>query len=246
MAVSLVELGEFAEAVSLGEEARRIADQADTALSQVLSAHSVGLAYLCQGDFARAIPLLEQTLLRCQVGHIPLGIRLLASALGHAYALAGRVGDGLSLLEHAVQQTEELKVFFRYALWLAWLGEAYLLAGRPDDAFGLAQRAVEHARRHKESGHQAYGIRLLGKVASHGPQPDVEKAEAAYNDALELAETLGMRPLQGHCQLGLGALYQRVERPVHAKAELTAAEALFRSLGMAYWAARAEATLATI
>jgi tetratricopeptide (TPR) repeat protein len=156
------------------------------------------------------------------------------------------VTDAVPLLEQAVQQTENLKVFFRYSLWLAWLGEAYLLAGRPDDAFNLAQRAVEHARLHKESGHQACGFRLLGEIASQGPQLDVEKAEAAYHDALQLADALDMRPLQGHCQLGLGVLYQRVDRPTQAKAELTAAEALFRSLGMTFWAARAEATLATI
>jgi hypothetical protein len=126
------------------------------------------------------------------------------------------------------------------------LGEAYLLAGRPDDAFDLAQRAVAHARLHKEPGHQAYGFRLLGEIASHGPQPAVERAEAAYRDALMLADALGMRPLQGHCQLGLGVLYQRVNRPAQAKAELTAAAALFRSLGMTFWAIRAEAMLATI
>jgi tetratricopeptide (TPR) repeat protein len=245
MVFSLVDLGQFAEAVSLGEEAMRIADEADTAHSQVLAAHAVGLAYLCQGDLDRAIPLLERTLLRCQVGHIPLGTRLLASALGYAYALTGRVADAVSLLEQAVQQTEALRVFFRYALWLAWLGEAYLLAGRPDDAFDLARRAVEHGRRHKEPGHQAYGFRLLGTIASHGPEPDVEKAEAAYHDALKLADALGMRPLRGHCQLGLGVLYQRVDRPAQAKADLTAAVALFRSLGMTFWALRAEAMLAT-
>ena len=167
--------------MSIGAEAVRIAYEADTAHSQVLAAHAVGLAYLCQGDFSLALPLLEQTLLRCQVGHIPIGTRLLASALGYAYALAGRVTDAVSLLEQAVQQTEDLKVFFRYSLWLAWLGEAYLLAGHPDDGLHLAQRAVEHARLHKELGHLAYSFRLLGEIASQGPQPDVEKAEAAYH-----------------------------------------------------------------
>jgi hypothetical protein len=87
---------------------------------------------------------------------------------------------------------------------------------------------------------------LLGEIASHGPQPDVEKAEAAYGDALRLADALGMRPLQGHCQLGLGVLYQRVDRQAQAKAELTAAAALFRSRGMTFWAVCAEAILATI
>ena len=56
LAFSLLDLGEFAEAVSIGEEAMRIANEADTAHSQVLAAHAVGLAYLCQGDFSLAHP----------------------------------------------------------------------------------------------------------------------------------------------------------------------------------------------
>jgi class 3 adenylate cyclase len=244
MVFSLVELGEFTEALLFGEEAMRIADEADTALSQVLSAHAVGLAYLYKGDFDRSLPLLEQTLQRCQVGNIPIGTRLLASTLGYAYALTGGSADAVSLLEQAVQQTEALKVFFRYALWLAWWGEAYLLAGRIDKAFDLAQRAVEHARIHKEPGHQAYGFRLFGEIAAQGPRPDVEKAEAAYRQALMLADALGMRPLQAHCQFGVGVLYHRSDQPEQAKAELVAAERLFRSLGMTFWAERTQAVLA--
>ncbi|MBM3224854.1 MAG: hypothetical protein FJZ47_13755, partial [Candidatus Tectomicrobia bacterium] len=56
MVMPLVELGEFTEAVAIGEEAVRIADAADTAHSQVLARHAVGLVYLYKGDFDGAIP----------------------------------------------------------------------------------------------------------------------------------------------------------------------------------------------
>jgi class 3 adenylate cyclase/tetratricopeptide (TPR) repeat protein len=244
MAFSLAELGEFAEAASMAEEAVRIAEEADTAHSQVVVAHSLGLVYLCKGDLDRAIPVLEQSFLRCQVGHIPLGTRLLASALGYAYALAGRVADAVPLLEQAVQQAEALKVVFRYALWLAWLGEAYLLAGRADDALAFAERAVERAKAHKEPGHQAYALRLLGEIAAHENPPDLEKAETVYRQALALGDPLGMRPLRAHCQLGLGALYHQLSRVEQARAELSTAVALFDSMGMTFWLPRAQALLA--
>jgi tetratricopeptide (TPR) repeat protein len=246
MVFSLVDVGEFGEAISIGAEAVRIAEEADTAHSQVLAAHAVGLTYLCKGDFDRAVPLLTETFQRCQVGHIPLGSRLLASALGYASALAGHVGDALPLLEQAVRETEALKVFFRYALWLAWLGEAYLLAGRTDDALIFAKRALDHAGTHQELGHQAYALRLLGEVAAHQSPPDVEHGEAAYRQAIAIAETLGMRPLIAHCQLGLGTLHQGAGLRQQARAELSAAAALFRALEMTSWVARAEAALATI
>jgi tetratricopeptide (TPR) repeat protein len=244
MAASLIDLGEFAEAVSIGEEAIRIANEADTAHSQVQAAYAVGLAYLYQGDFDRAILLLEPALTRCQVEHIPLGTRLLASTLGYAHARSGRVTEAVPLLEQAVQHTEALKIFYRYALWLAWLGEAYLLAGRTDDALEFAKRAAERARTYKEPGHQAYGLRLLGEMAAHGTHPDADKAEAAYLQALALAEELGIRPLQAHCHLGLGTLYVQTGRPEPARTALTVAIGLYRAMDMTFWLPQAEAALA--
>jgi tetratricopeptide (TPR) repeat protein len=164
--------------------------------------------------------------------------------VGYTYALSGRVGDGVLLLEQATRETEELEIFFRYALWLAWLGEAYLLAGRADDARELAKRAVVHANAHKERGHQAYALRLVGEVAAQRHPPDIEQAEAAYRQAITLADTLGMRPLRAYCQLGLGKLYRRVGRMQQAGVELVAARELFRSMEMTFWVSQAEAGLA--
>jgi tetratricopeptide (TPR) repeat protein len=246
MAFSLADLGSFAEAIAIGEEAVWIAEEVDTAHGQVFAAHVVGLVYLWQGDLDRAIPLFEQTLHRCQVGHIPLGSRLLASALGYAYALCGRVTEGVSLLEQAVRQSEALNVYFRYALWLAWLGEAYLLAGRADEAFEIAERAVERTTTYKERGHLAYTLRLLGEITAQREPPEVEQATEYYQQALALAEELGMRPLVAHCQRGLGTLYQRIGRREQAHTALSAAIALYRAMEMTLWLPRVEEALAQV
>jgi tetratricopeptide (TPR) repeat protein len=237
----MVDLGEFAEAVAVGEEAMQIAEEADTIHSQVLAAHCVGLAHLCKGDFDLAIPLLEQTLSRCQVSYVPLDTRLLTSAIGYAYALSGRVADAIPLLEQAVRQAETLKVLFRYALWLAWLGEAYLLAGRTDNAREFAERAVEHASTYKEPGFQAYALRLGGDIAAHGGGPTVEQAEAVYRQALTMADALEMRPLQAQCHLGLGKLYRRARLLEQAQHELSTAMGLFRAMEMTFWLRQTEA-----
>jgi class 3 adenylate cyclase/tetratricopeptide (TPR) repeat protein len=244
MAFSLADLGAFAEAIAIGEEALRIAEEVDTAHAQVLAAHVIGLAYLCQGDIDRAILLLEQTFHRCQVGHIPLGSRLLASALGYAYALCGRVTEGVSLLEQAVRQSEALNVYFRYALWLAWLGEAYLLAGRADEACELAERAVERTTTYKERGHLAYALRLLGEITAQRKPPEVEQATEYYQQALALAEELGMRPLQAHCHRGLGLLYAKIGRRDEARADLSTAIDFYQAMEMTFWLPQAETALA--
>jgi tetratricopeptide (TPR) repeat protein len=243
MVMPLVELGEFTEAVAIGEEAVRIADAADTAHSQVLARHAVGLAYLYKGDFDRALPLLERALRRSQVEDMPLNIRVLASTLGYAYALSGRVADGVSLLEQAVQQTEALNIFFRYALWLTWLGEAYLLAGRQDQARAFAERAVKHASASQEPGHRAYALRLLGKVTAHQDSPEIEPAAHHYRQALALAEELEMRPLVAHCHLGLGKLYRRTGKCQEAREHLTTATTMYREMDMRFWPEQAEAEM---
>src|SRR4029453_9383153 len=53
----------------------------------------------------------------------------------------------------------------------------------------------------------AWVHRLLGDLYAHGHPPVVEPAAASYQQALALAEELGMRPLQAHCHRSLGTLY---------------------------------------
>ena len=43
-----------------------------------------------------------------------------------------------------------------------------------------------------------------------------------------------LRPLQAHCQLGLGKLYRRVGHPDEARAELATAVAMLREMEMAF------------
>jgi hypothetical protein len=53
-----------------------------------------------------------------------------------------------------------------------------------------------------------------------------------------------MRPLQVHCHLGLGKRYRRTGRLDEARAELAAAVAMLREMGMALWLPEAEGELA--
>jgi hypothetical protein len=63
---------------------------------------------------------------------------------------------------------------------------------------------------------------------------------------MTLADELGMRPLAAHCHLGLGTLYARVGRLEQARAELSAAMALYRAMDMTFWLSRAEAALTQV
>ena len=92
----------------------------------------------------------------------------------------------------------------------------------------------------------AFALRLLGVIATHRTPPEVGEAEADYRQALALAESLGMRPLQAHCHLGLGTLYAKAVMRDQARAELSTAIELYRAMEMTFWLPQAEAAMALL
>src|SRR5207244_4055401 len=94
---------------------------------------------------------------------------------------------------------------------------------------------LAHARAHQDRGNQAYALRLLGDIAARRDPLKSEPAETHYRQALALAEELGMRPLVAHCHLGLGKLYAKMGQREQARAELSIAIELYRSMEMTFW-----------
>jgi class 3 adenylate cyclase len=239
----LAEMGEFPEGIARGEEGVRLAEVLGQPISLIFAYRGVGYLYLVKGDLHQAIPMLERglALARDRPGYFPW----ISASLGYAYALAGRIAEAIPLLEEAVQRAASIGRVGQ-SLRLAYLSEAYLLAGRMESVLDLALRALTLAREHKEQGHEAYALQLLGEIAAQHDPPELESAEAYYGQALTLAEALGMRPLLAHCHLGLGTLYAKIGRREQARAELAAAIELFRWMEMHFWLTRAEAALAPV
>ena len=55
-----------------------------------------------------------------------------------------------------------------------------------------------------------------------------------------------MRPLQAHCHLGLGTLYAKIGQREQARAELSTAIAMYRTMAMTFWLPQVEAALAQV
>ena len=206
----------------------------------------VGFLSLRQRDLSRAIPVLERCLDLCRVYNILLWFPETAAALGCAYAFAGRIAEALPLLEQAEQRGAAMGTMGGHALRVGYVSEAYLLAGRMQEAVQFAGRALDLARAHKERGHEAWALRLLGEIAAHQAPPEIEPAEHHYRQALALAEELGMRPLVAHCHLGLGTLYARTGQREQARAALSTAIAMYRAMDMTFWLPQAEVALAQV
>jgi len=240
------ELGLCAEGRAVGEEGLRLAEAVDHPGSLMIASWGIGLLALRQGDLTRALPLLERAIGICQEADLLAYFPRVAAALGTAYTLGGRVADAVPLLMQAMEQSTAQEVVSYQALCSLPLGEAQLLAGRLEEAHALGEQALALAREHQERGHQAYALRLLGEIAARRDPREVDQAETHYQQALALAEELGMRPLVAHCHLGLGKLYATIGRRAEARVELDTAIKLYRAMEMTLWLPEAEAALAQV
>jgi tetratricopeptide (TPR) repeat protein len=244
LAACHAELGTFAEGKALGDEGLQIAEVVDHPGSLMLASRMIGLLSLRQGDLPRAIPRLERAVGICQDAAFSGLFPLIAGALGAAYTLAGRGADAVPLLTQAMEQAIAMERASEQVLCHLSLGEAQMLAGRLEEAHALAERALALARRHQERGNQAYALHLLGDIAARRDPPEGEPAVAYYQQALTLAEDLGMRPLQAHCRRGLGTLYARRGQWAQARTELGAARDLYQAMDMTFWLPQVQAMLA--
>ena len=244
LAWSLAELGNFAEAAEFAREGITIAETVDHPYSLVFACLGLGTVHLRRGDFHEAITHLERAVRTCRTRDVPAVFALAASPLGSAYCLTGRADAALDLLKEGIEQAIAIGDPFGHWLRAAGRAEAYLLVGRAADALPLAQRGVDISKTVKGRGVMAWALRLMGEVAAAQTPPLVDEAEAAYREALTMAQEMGMRPLEARCRFGLGALYQRAARPVEAGAELAHAVEGLRALGMETWLARVEAAAA--
>jgi tetratricopeptide (TPR) repeat protein len=187
----------------------------------------------------------EQGLALCRASGERDSLRGIAAGLGYASALQGRLAEGCALLEEAISESIRTGALIALARLVAWLSEVCRLMGHCDEAWQHARQALDLARQQKARGEEARALHQLGVVHAHAP-PDATQAEAHYQQALALAEALGMRPLVAHCHLGLGTLYAKTGQRDQARAALSTVIDLYRTMEMTFWLPQAEAALAQV
>jgi tetratricopeptide (TPR) repeat protein len=237
----LSECGEISQATAHADDAVRIAEVLDNPLSLAQACWQLGRLFLFRRDLESAVPALERALQIYRSTNLSIWLPWAAAALGSAYALSGRLADAMPLFEQAIEEAKSTQFMFGQALRVVWLSEAHLVAHHIDYATQLAEQALSLSREHRERGHEAWALRLLGEVASHRDPPDVDAAEVYYRDARTLADELGMRPLVAHSHLGLGKLYRQTGDRVKGSEHLNSATRMYREMDMGLWLEKAEA-----
>ena len=239
------ELGTFAEGMAIEEEGLRIAEAVAQPGNLMHAPHGTGMLALRKGDLPRALPYSNgpwaSARTRTSRSISPGWLRLWGRHTPCPGASPTPCRCSRRRWSRALQETLAYQVLCRLPL-----AEAQLLAGRLAEAHALAERALALARAYQERGHQAYALHLLGDIAAQRNPPERKHAEAHYQQALALAEELGMHPLQAHCHFGLGTLYAKTGEQEQARAELNAAIEMYRTMDMTFWLLQAEAALVQV
>jgi tetratricopeptide (TPR) repeat protein len=178
--------------------------------------------------------VLEQGLALCRASGNRNWLRPIVAGLGYAAALQSRLAVGRALLEEAIGENVRTGGLQGLAYRIAQLSEVDRLTGRGEEAWQHARQALDLAQQRKARGDEAHALHQFGVVQAHADHPDVAQADAHYQQALALAEELGMRPLVAHCHLALGRLYGQTGRGEEARAALTTAIDLYRAMDMIF------------
>jgi tetratricopeptide (TPR) repeat protein len=236
LASSLAELGQFPEAVSEAEQAVADAEASEEPHTLCNAILVLGRMFLLRGQPEQAIPPLERSLLLAGAWHI--GLLQPSAPLSYAYLLAGRLAALRELwpppLPRRVANSARVMVE---------RGECLLGLGHTQEASDFAHNALDVARQVGERGNEARALAFLGAVEARRAGAEGSRASELYEQAMAMAEDLGMRPLVARCQLDAGCLWLAAGHRARARELLERAAATFRELDMSCWLAQAESAL---
>lgn len=239
-------LGEHAEALGSGEEARRIAAEVDRPFDSGVALWSHGTALLWKGSIEAAVPVLEQGIEISRSDDTRILFPMLAASLALAYSLSGRTSDARSLADQAWSHLKSTNVFWLYVWSFASIGQTFLELGNRQGAREIAEHAIEFAGDHELPVMEIENVRILGATLASEDPLDGEHTEAQLQNALAASEPLGMRPELANCHFDFGGLWARMGRDQDARSSFIEAIKLYRDMDMPFWLSRAEAALAEV
>ncbi len=205
---ALAERGEFEQAEKLGDEALAIAKKVNHPFNIAHIYYDLGYFYYIKGETQKAVDTLEQAVDIIVEWGLTYLSPFITGFLGYAYALNGEHSKALSTLETALAAYKSIGLGLFRSLVQVYMGKALLLDNQIEQAFEQCERALALARKRKERGHEAYALHVLGEITAHPDFLNKQLAVNYFNDALEIAKELGMRPLEAQCYKSLNLYCQ--------------------------------------
>lgn len=195
---ALCELGDVAGALAVLERGQTAADASGHLYSQMVVAAYRGAALFHVGRLDEAISLSEATSVTCRekkfVGQLINARRFVA----RAYVEVGRPADAARAVQESIALHEAAGVSVVRATQLTTLALAQLALGEQDAARRTLAEAITSAERQGERWCEGWARLVLGEVEAAAG--DRSTAEAELDQAQEIGEEMGMRPLVERCR----------------------------------------------
>jgi tetratricopeptide (TPR) repeat protein len=226
----LLELGEFAKAAELIDEAESLTSAAEPH-GRVMVNAARGNYLMGRGEFARAADVLQGTLELCRGAEVLTMLPMVAAWLGRSLCGAGRPEEAFAVLGDAVER-ETYKFGGKYTwthLRLA-LAEACRLTGKFERAAREADLARRIAEDCREVVHCAYAILEQGRIAL--ARGDSETALRRVEAALATAQSHGLRPFAAECLMVEAQAQSALQRADASAAALAEARGIYAALGL--------------
>ncbi len=232
MVWALAERGEFKQAQVLGNEALAIAKKVNHPFNIAHIYYDLGYFYYLKGESAKAVQTLEQARDIINEWGLTYLSPFITGFLGYAYALNGDSTKAVNILKKALAAYQSIGLGLFRSLVQVYMGKALLLDGQIEQAFEQCDRALALARKRHEQGHQAYALHVLGEITAHPDFLNKDLAVNYFNEALEIAKTFDMRPLQAECYKSLSAYYHNENNLQKAEEYNNKTEKLRQSLAL--------------
>lgn len=228
----LAEQGEHGSARELSFEGIELADDIGHIFSQIYANVIAGCVLIRGQCFEQSLPFLDRALDLSHFSRFSLVWPLITGFIGVAKSLAGSVDEGVELLNDSASASEIPPLIVPHSVQRVWLAEGFLAAGSADVALAISSPTLVAARNAGERAIEAQCLRIAGESTLGLPDANARDAASLVDQARELAEELGMRPLIAHCHIVLGRLDDSLGRHEAAGVHFGRAADIHRSCGM--------------
>ncbi len=206
MALALVDLGRYDEALQHFEAAREAAAARGDRDDEAVALHNIGLVHRSRGDFAAAVRIFETELREVTALGDEQGRATVLLSIGDALARLDRYDEALDRLRESLAIVERLGAERGRANALGNIATVHHIRADYDEAVRVYGQAKAIFERLGDVGSIANTLLNLASIAQARGQLD--DALALATDAATRAETAGLTPMHARALHTVGALHR--------------------------------------
>jgi CHAT domain-containing protein/tetratricopeptide (TPR) repeat protein len=199
--------GNFREAIRREELALAIADRGGAGQAAAYAINNIALALYDQGDYAEALKTHRKSLSRSEGLHDNAGIARSLNNIGAVYADIGEFDAALDNYQKSLELAERVQAPHMISNALFNIGIVFARRGDYLKAFSYLEKGRSYERGATDPRSKVIDFLDTGDLFLW--QGDAVQAQLNFQQALDLAQSNGLKPLVGTALIGLGRVAER-------------------------------------